>query len=356
MRLGTRVATAGLIAGLVVGCATGDKPSSEVPDGGAATRAATRVESHGPVRLGDGEGTITGMAAARRGAWAVGVDSSGRGSAWRVDGSSGTVTESVRLPGAQDVAVGAGAVWIVAAGPRRAGWPQVLVRVDPDDGEVVARSRIAPRPGEARAAVQGIAAGPSGVWVTLRYGRRAGDIVRIDPRTGEIAARVDARGAPGDIALADDSVWFVSNARRGLGRVSLHRLDARTDEIVASPVRQRLHHTGGSELLPGFAIGEDEVWASSFENGRQHALRVDTTTNDVAVAPLALKHFAPVAVTADGVWFIGRGGLAQLDIDTLEADRPIELPIAPTDADVDPAGDSLWLAGYHAAIVRVELP
>jgi hypothetical protein len=264
------------------------------------------------------------------------------------------VAEAFRLYGVRDVAVGAGAVWAVGEGRRRAGRPPVLFRIDPDDGEVVARFVLDPRPGRSRATVQRVAAGPSGVWVALRYGRRAGDILRIDPCTGEIAARIDARGAPGDIALAGDAIWFLSNARRGLGSVSLHRIDPSTDEIVATPVRERLHHVGGSEMLPSFAVGDDDVWVSSFEDGRQHALRIDTHTNDVTVEPLALKHFSPVAVTAGGVWFIGRGGLARLDIDALDASRPLELPMAPTDASFDPASGNLWLAGYHAEIVRVE--
>lgn len=125
------------------------------------------------------------------------------------------------------------------------------------------------------------------------------------------------------------------------------RIETRVEVDVPVPLGD------GEGAITG--MGEDDVWVSSFENGRQHALRVDTDTNDVTVEPLALKHFSPVAATADGVWFMGRGGLAHLDSDTLEASRPVGLPVAPTDASFDPASGNLWLAGYHAEIVSVEL-
>lgn len=345
-----QVLVAGLTVVLAIGCGSTEDPrvsGTKVSDGPKVTV---------PVLLGDGKGTTTGMVATSDGLWAGGVDSHGQGSAWYVDRSMKEAVRTVRVPDVQGVAASAGAVWAVGSARRQGPQRDVLFRIVPDDGEVVARISLGSRPDRPRAAVQRVAAGPSGVWVAVRYSRRAGDILRIDPDTNDVMARIDARGVPGDIALGNDAVWFLSDPRPGIGGVSLHRIDPSTNEIVATPVREKLHDVGGSEMLPSFAVGQDDVWVSLFAGGRQQALRVDTHTNEVTVEQLGLRHFSPVAVTDDSVWFIGRGGLVRLETETLEADQLLDLPIAPTDASFDPATGSLWIVGYDPEVVRIGLP
>jgi hypothetical protein len=159
------------------------------------------------------------------------------------------------------VAVGEGAVWVATWDFKAAS----VWRIDPEGNEVVATIPLED--------VQGVAAGEGAVWVVggscveplpedPDVCRLDPWVARIDPRTNEAVATIpldpppgldsiDARGHPGEVAVGAGAVWVLSDpaltdeSDRG---ASLHRIDPRTNEIAATPLREQLSHIGGTVM------------------------------------------------------------------------------------------------------------
>jgi len=153
----------------------------------------------------------------------------------------------VRFPDVADVAVGEGAVWVVAGDPVRddEGDPGVaLFRVDPRTQRVTARIRLS------RFDASGVAAGAGGVWVSTFFGRH--ELIRVDPRTAREVARIpvggpDAQplpsperlradvGAPiiigrfdADLAVGTEGVWVTNEYDS-----TLRRIDPSTNRVTS---------------------------------------------------------------------------------------------------------------------------
>jgi hypothetical protein len=369
---------ASAVAALAAACGAGE----ESRRGRQAESADLRPQVSATIPIGErGEG-IAGVALGEGAAWVAGWGARSA-SISRIDTERNEVVARIPLEGdVADVAAGEGAVWVPGGlcVERLPEDPDVcrlalrVSRVDPRANEVVATIPIEPPAGvhPSTPFAQGVAVGEDEVWVSVSWNPReslswnstAGEVVRIDPRTNEIVARIDARGRPGELAVGAGSVWVLSDrTAEAEGGVSLHRIDPRSNEIAATPLRGELAEVGGTVMPPAMAVGDDAAWIRSYEGKTPLAIRVDVRTNEVARE--RFRYFSPVAVTEDGVWVIG-ADLSRLNPSTLEVEQSINLGPAPGgltwgDATFDPTAGTFWLAAlsvrYEAqsSAIRVDL-
>jgi len=141
--------------------------------------------------------------------WAVGGDPKLAAAIAKIDPALATVTATYDVGIiAGRLAVEGGAVWVVGGGfvnPDGTGGGDVLVKVDPATGEVVATTQIADIEG-----FPDIAAGYGAIWIT---DTAAGELVRVDPATGTVAARIPVGSGGQDrfeIDLAKGLVWVTN--------------------------------------------------------------------------------------------------------------------------------------------------
>ncbi len=78
--------------------------------------------------------------------------------------------------------------------------------------------------------------------------------------------------------------------------------------------------------------------------------------------PLGIRRFQPFGVTERGVWFYGpRAEVSLLDPETLGVEGTVDVNAHVGDADLDPAGETAWLAGLairrggRSQAIRVDL-
>ena len=129
----------------------------------------------------------------------------------RVDPTTNRVVEEIPIEahsryggGAQNVAVGEGAVWVLSGGD--------LLKVDPATNKIAARVSVVGDPG---AEPSHLAVYGDGVWAMVEG--REYRLVLVDPQTMHIVASKDI-GYVGALAAGGGYVWFSS--KEGLARVS----------------------------------------------------------------------------------------------------------------------------------------
>ena len=127
------------------------------------------------------------------------------------------ILDRIPVPsGADDVAIGEGAVWV-------SGFNEVS-RLDPATNEVVATVHTT-----GTGDYSSVAVGEGAVWVTTSRGR----LYRIDPSTNEVEETIDLPDSPTNVVVGGGSVW-VSTAAAGPGHIV--RVDPGTNEVVGSPI------------------------------------------------------------------------------------------------------------------------
>jgi len=153
----------------------------------------------------------------------------GRGAVWATDGTTRLTKldpEDGRVIGGfdlrqplDDVAEGAGALWVVSAASRQ------VLEVDPRSGSVGARIPISGRSGPTGPAPVAVVAGEGAVWV---LNADSPSLTRIDPRDATVKATIPlgVGSNPTAIAIGAGAVWV---ALTGDGAIA--RLDARSDDV-----------------------------------------------------------------------------------------------------------------------------
>jgi hypothetical protein len=178
------------------------------------------------------------------------------GSAWvpaglwleRVDLATGRVTANIRVVGADEVAVGGGAVWVLG---RRG----VVTRIDPSSNRVAATIRVG-RVGSYSA----IGVSRTAIWVLGR------SIYRIDPGTDSVVARIPAPRYAGAIAAGGrDYVWVLADA------YVLQRIDTRTNRLVRPSIV-----IGDRDSI---AVGLGALWVASQSTG--YLTKIDARTGRI---------------------------------------------------------------------------
>jgi YVTN family beta-propeller protein len=188
------------------------------------------------------DGKVVAVATGERGVW-VGIRGT-PGRILRIDPRTRSVAKSIEMPGGvQDIAVGAGAVWVIA---RRA---NVVTRIDVRDGEQ-REFQVGRRPA-------GVAVGEDGVWVT---NSEDDTVTRIDAGSFNTETLTVGR-TPYGVAVGGGAVWVANR----IGN-TLTRIDPRTVE-----------RRGRSVRVPGNPYALDvrgrQVWVTSL--GRGTVTRVD---------------------------------------------------------------------------------
>ena len=135
------------------------------------------------------------LAADTAGAWLIGVDQRGRPYLTCLFSGPRGQREYPLDEEPRAVAVGYGAVWVVARGDR----DDEVLRIDPATGDATRWARF---PASSR--IDGLAAGLGGVWVTASS---SATLYRIDPRSARVTGPLDLgrRGTRPEVVLG--SIW-----------------------------------------------------------------------------------------------------------------------------------------------------
>jgi DNA-binding beta-propeller fold protein YncE len=249
--------------------------------------------------------------------------------------------------GPYTVAYGEEGLWTTARGDRdgfRA------VRLDPDDGRVLARVPL-PGPAPHSRSRHGLALAGGYVWAPVRDG-----LLRIDARTDEAFGIVSLGGGSGvgDALTAADGVVWAGTARAG--DATVRRIDAATGRVTATARLDVPGYVGVDAV--DLALGDGALWASVGVDGLRHLLCFDPTTlarQRHLVVPHAGRHAAAtagnLAVTARRLLLseAGSGGVTVVDT---AAPAVLDLHDVPTQRIVDD-GRRVWVVS-DGALLRME--
>jgi len=209
-----------------------------------------------------------------------------RGTLVRIDPASNTIAASIHIGGPiQDVAVGAGSVWVT----RPEGRSSTILRVDATSEQVVGTVPTAESAGS-------VVFGEGSLWVTNTGG--TGSVARIDPATEAV---VDTLDAPSVQAVGDGSLWGVTG-----DSVLRIRPDSGTVEAtIPVPRAQEVAVFGSSVWVLAGPRSSDPMLFEPIA-GTARVSRIDPTTDRVVDEPAALQDLQPIALTVDelGAWVV----------------------------------------------------
>jgi hypothetical protein len=304
-----------------------------------------------PANVAAGEGAI----------WVTASDPNPPEEWWvaRIDPASNEVTDRIETSEGQDVAVGAGSVWVT-------GWERetgpVLLRIDPQSREVADRIDLSCCGQSANQVV----AVDGAVWVTMFVDYpNSSEVVRIDPVTGEVIARIPVEGDARDLVVGGAGVWVYAlthfSQGEGVAGGTLYRIDPATNRLVDTLLAGEIPPASGVSSPPILAIGDGFVWVPIGAGNR--IVRINSITGEVAEPAVHLDSYAwPFAVADGGLWLRGPSSedvgapISRVDTQTLVVDASLALEEGlAIDATYDAATDSLWLAGYRHAVTRIDL-
>jgi hypothetical protein len=197
------------------------------------------------------------LAADRGGAWIVGVNRRGSSLLTRVPTAGRGKREYVLDHAPRAVAVGYGAVWVVA----RAAHDNQLLRIDGATGEITKRTRFRASP-----PIDGLVVGLGGVFVVASS---TATIYRVDPRSAHVTALTDLGERSTRPVVVLGSIWTTLSDGGG------------DTVIVDPPTLQVVQHLGCCSPERGFdtaAFGS--IWTYDTPTGT--VVRWDGSTHQVA--------------------------------------------------------------------------
>jgi streptogramin lyase len=251
-----------------------------------------------------------------------------------------------------------------------------VVRVDPATSKIAAE--IPPGPGSpSQHLCQGIGASGEAIW-SCPPGK---EIVRIDPETNEVTATVPINKLPdqGRIVSASDRVWVLTDSGAELTAIDpgdnkpieTVKLDGRCTELASGGstvwamcpfddrvlrIDARSGEVGDTLELAGAtnASVSDHLWVG-FEGG---VAQVDLDTLEVlAVYDVHPRYGGSIFTTPDAVWVREEGGefLTRIDPMGQRIVEVIKAPELPSGGDVVQIADSVWATAYDdATLVELE--
>jgi DNA-binding beta-propeller fold protein YncE len=329
---------------VVIGCAW-----LLVGYGRSAEASGLAARSGGPPTVGEVTtlpvGGLTDVAYGYGSLWVP-----GNGAVRRVDPTTGRVLAEIGVRGDSDlrqVAVGAGAVWIIDSGTER------LTRIDPRSDRVTATVALSVSP-------TGVTVARRWVWITYVSSTATGVAV-IDARTRHVGRPIRVRDQRAHVVLlakGDGHVWV-------------------SDALARSPDRAVVEHDDGHDhLTAAFTVaGQDWSYLNAAGDRALWFIGNDTLVR-VGTQGFARPHFVPpvrvlpfpqarqVVATNRAVWVLTNrndvtgkrpGQLWELDPTTLTPARPpITVGTTPVRLFVTPT--AVWVANYtDASITKVAL-
>jgi virginiamycin B lyase len=223
----------------------------------------------------------------------------------------------------------------------------VVLRVDPKSGSVVAKIESGPNPA-------GLGGDHAAIWAT---NHRGGSVSHIDPATNKVVASVSVGdpgpGGPHEIGLGLGSVW-VSAGKAG----TVVRIDPRSNRIQAA-----INVPSGASACSGFAIDDTAVWVPSCGDAKLMT-RIDPKSNTASAAielggygaDPALIDGAPWLVVSDADTSSSPGRLVRIDPSTNKLDRAVSLGDAFAGGNVVVTADSLWVGDLgENRVLRIPL-
>jgi YVTN family beta-propeller protein len=294
----------------------------EEEPGSDQQRIATMIEVSSPSNMTSGDGLL----------WVV----SG-GSILRIDPKTSQIVGEAVGAGAQpeDLAFGAGALWVTTVGSGDLGAPSdtdAVSRVDPETGEVLSTVKVSRGP-------MSLAFTPEAVWV-VNFGMSGDTVLRIDPQTNQIAGDPIQTGrAPLSLAIGEGSMWVANHDAH-----TITRIDLATNQVVANiTVPSEPHRV---------TYGEGAVWVANFHVNS--VTRIDPQTNQIVGEPIPIGHPAGnMAAGLGSVWVTSdyRGPvdgapedvvLVRIDPGTNQAVETISLGGHPIDVEI--AEGAVWVS------------
>jgi Protein kinase domain/Repeat of unknown function (DUF6923) len=261
---------------------------SEIDPGTNAVRHTTWPTAQ-PEDTSESAGPV--LAADTGGAWIVGVDGNGNSVLTRIlPGGRGIREYSLDHEppgialGPAAVAVGEDAVWVVGRGN---GGRQVL-RVDPDTGDITARTRFSSSSG-----VDGLTVGEGAVWA---MDSSRATLYRIDPRSADVTGRRDLGDRTTRPVVALGWVWV--HVTHFGAEPELVLVDPRTLDIGDEYTPPEWgHYTGGYGSLWWYEVPTGTV--ARFNFFAKDVVSTIRVTKPVLSGGLCLTS---IAAGAGGVW------------------------------------------------------
>jgi peptide/nickel transport system substrate-binding protein len=199
----------------------------------------------------------------------------------RIDPATDETTQTIRLHGANPVALafGDGRLWVADS------TDQALLEIDPSNGSVRRTVSLDLRPSS-------LAVGAGAIWIASYD---SGAVEQVDPASGQTLDTVHVGNGPADLTFGLGDVW-VANSLDG----TVSRIDPERVSVVATiPVG-----SGPSAL----AIGGEAVWAANEYSGS--ISRIDPRRN-VATAAVSVGGRPGSLAIANGRLWVGDAAMGQ---------------------------------------------
>ena len=267
----------------------------------------------------------------------------------RIDPKTNQVVGEPISPGvqAEDIAIGAGTLWVTTVGPGDLGAPSdsdEVSAIDPESGEILSTINV-PR------APMSLAVTPEGIWVVI-FGGSGETVIRIDPETYQISGEpIETGSAPICLTVGDRSVWVANHDAH-----SVTRIDPVNHEAIANITLSTEPHR--------IAYGEGAVWVANWHVNS--ITRIDPQTNQVLGEPIPIGHHAGnIALGFGSVWVTSdyRGPmdgaaedvvLVRIDLQTNQVVETIPLGGHPIDVEV--SEEAVWVSVQGPGMVVKIIP
>jgi len=232
------------------------------------------------------------------------------------------------------VAVGEGAVWVVTVSGQ-------VARVNPETNRL---SRLIPVEDAAC-----VAAGARGVWVTSP--NRA-TVTRIDPSTNEIVTEIAVDGFPEGVTTGFGSVWVANSGPPDGVNGGVARINPQTNEV-----RKTIDLSNAPQFL---ATGAGSIWASANDGT---IVRLDPKTNAAAGEPIRIADGGRTNMTYGGgsVWATvidadqGNDAVSRIDPATDDVVAP-PIPVGSGPLALAFGARKLWVTNYQDGSVSAYSP
>jgi DNA-binding beta-propeller fold protein YncE len=255
-------------------------------------------------------------------------------------GSDVAVSDPISIGrGPLRVAAGEGGVWVTSAGDG------TLSRIDPGTGELAGASTSSGAKAPAGITrlprgISGVATGAGAVWVASS---RTGEVLRLDPEDGGVVARIGVGGSPGAIAFGGGRVWVADEDGAGVTVINAagNRVYRRGIVPHSAPLR--------------LAVGAGGLWVSSASTGAVRRIDLGDATAGTPI-PVG-RGPAGLTVAAGVIWVANSRAdtVSRLDPSTrtLLGDP---IPVGERPGGIDAGTDSVWVANSaDGTVSRIDI-